>query len=293
MYAAEQELITSMNIHLTARDAVYGGIKLHSVEAGRGGGVLLLHGANMGWGQWYKTLPELAKQFRVAALDLPGAGASETVNPATLDFENKVVEVVAQFIKTAFGSRTAVVGHSLGAWVAMKVALKYPNLVSKLVLVSPLGFSTATPPFQKAVGLWPLAWLLSKTVVRPTKQNLKKFLTQVMTNPQALDDIFVNYYYTAVAQHPYRHPFRLINRLAGFFKVRPPFVLLPQLKELTQPVLVVLGKSDPIVKPTAALLEAVRGLLRAKVRTTVYGHVPFIENPNEFNEQVIHFLHTA
>jgi predicted nucleotidyltransferase len=47
---------------------------INYATAGKGLPIVLIHGGNIGWGQWYPNIPELARYFKVYALDLPGGG---------------------------------------------------------------------------------------------------------------------------------------------------------------------------------------------------------------------------
>jgi len=74
----EQTLANSLGIELAIKQIPIGAHKINYLVAGKGEPLLLIHGANFGWGVWYPNIPELAKHFTVYAIDLPGAGHSST-----------------------------------------------------------------------------------------------------------------------------------------------------------------------------------------------------------------------
>lgn len=106
-------------------------------EAGVGKPVLLLHG-NPGSKGDFKDLAEgfASNEIRFVALDRPGHGNSEELLPETPDLWYDAV-AYSEIIKKTCGGKAYLVGYSLGAFLALKVALKYPDLVTGLALVAP------------------------------------------------------------------------------------------------------------------------------------------------------------
>src|ERR671933_1628607 len=102
------------------RETVYG-IKTHYVHAGEGEPVVLVHGGGPGAGGasgWGNTIPALAKQFHVSAIDLIGAG--HTDKPLIEYSFQTLVEHVAGFVDALNLDRVRVVGNSQGAYVGIK-----------------------------------------------------------------------------------------------------------------------------------------------------------------------------
>jgi pimeloyl-ACP methyl ester carboxylesterase len=92
--------------------------------------VVLLHGGGGNRQMWTRTIRELADRYRVIAPDLPGHGALRTQQ---FDLRRSR-ELVAATIDHAAGGRAAVVGLSLGGYVAIDLAARHPDRVSGLVL---------------------------------------------------------------------------------------------------------------------------------------------------------------
>lgn len=111
------------------------GVRLHYVEAGQGEPVLLIHGLNASTFSFRYTIPELAQHYRVVALDLQGFGYS--ARPATAEYSQTAqAELVRRAMERLGIERAAVVGHSMGGAVAMRLAIRSPERVTRLVLVS-------------------------------------------------------------------------------------------------------------------------------------------------------------
>ncbi len=116
--------------------ATANGVRLHYAETGTGDElVLLLHGFPEFWYSWRHQLPALGQHFHVVAPDLRGFNLSD--KPARVD--DYKVDVIAQDVIGLidhFGARkAAIVGHDWGATVAWAVAQRYPDRVSKLVVM--------------------------------------------------------------------------------------------------------------------------------------------------------------
>ena len=130
-------------------------MRLHSVEAGDGAPVLLLHGlfgAAANWGTIQKTL---ATTHRVIALDLRNHGAS--AHAAAMDFAAMAADVAETMAALNIAPAT-VVGHSMGGKVAMMLALMRPDLVARLVVadIAPVRYPPSLRLYVAAMRVLPL-----------------------------------------------------------------------------------------------------------------------------------------
>ena len=113
------------------------------VQVRRGGSgvpVVYLHSAT-GEGEGLLLLDQLAESFDVVAPMFPGYGESEGIEQID-DMEDAVFHLLDLFDQLGLTS-PAVVGMSLGGWMAAELATRYPERVSKLVLVNPAGLYIA------------------------------------------------------------------------------------------------------------------------------------------------------
>src|SRR5919198_1766697 len=101
--------------------------------------VLLIHGLGGSIESWTNNINPISKrQFRVIVVDLPCFGFSDKpkIN-YTISFYTIFIE---KFLKTLkVSSSVSIVGCSMGGHITAEVAINYPDLVSKLVLISPAG----------------------------------------------------------------------------------------------------------------------------------------------------------
>ncbi|PWB59759.1 MAG: pimeloyl-[acyl-carrier protein] methyl ester esterase [Nitrosomonadales bacterium] len=103
-------------------------MSLHIEVSGSGPDLALIHGWGMHGGIWDSVRPELARHFRVHALDLPGYGASAACQPYDL-------AALAQAVAGSLPAGIHAVGWSLGGLVAQRWALDRPQQVRRLMLV--------------------------------------------------------------------------------------------------------------------------------------------------------------
>ncbi len=101
--------------------------------------LIFLHGSWHDGSQWEQTIEPLSRDFHCFALDLLGYGNSIAIKPPTsIEIE---VGCVDEFVSALKLNPVYLIGHSLGAWIAISYALKYPDRVRGIVTISPEGFS--------------------------------------------------------------------------------------------------------------------------------------------------------
>jgi 3-oxoadipate enol-lactonase len=124
------------------------GVSLRWFEGGEGPPILLLHGVGGAASNWTLVAPELLRLGRVVVPDLPGHGGSSALPapPETLDpFADRVAPLLEE--------PGLVVGHSLGGVVALRLASRWPERVSGLLLAGCAGISSATRRSERALTL--------------------------------------------------------------------------------------------------------------------------------------------
>jgi pimeloyl-ACP methyl ester carboxylesterase len=121
----------------TGRFVIANGVRLHYIEKGEGPPVVLLHG-NVVTAEDFKTsgvLDLLARRHRVIAFDRPGFGYSDRPHGSAWSARAQADLLRAAFVVLGI-DHPVVLGHSLGASVALALALNHPQEVRGLVLVS-------------------------------------------------------------------------------------------------------------------------------------------------------------
>jgi pimeloyl-ACP methyl ester carboxylesterase len=116
------------------RYADVNGIKLYYELHGAGKPLVLLHGGLGAIEMFGPTLPALAKGRQVIAVDLQGHGRTADIDrPLSVEL---MADDIAALIKHLGLQRADVMGYSLGGGVALLTAIRHPDVVNKLVIVS-------------------------------------------------------------------------------------------------------------------------------------------------------------
>lgn len=288
--SAIKRLAETLKSHPTSHKVKVGKYEINYVTAGQGEPLLLIHGANIGWPQWHLNLDELAKNFKVYALDLPGAGDSTKVNFRKTEFVKDYLNIVDEFVKKVGLKNINLVGSSFGGWVAMKLAIENKPYIKHLVLTNPIGFTRHMPAKFRPISIWPLAKFMSKTALRPARnnKNLEKFMRDVFYEKnQPLANEFIDYFYELSETS---HNVLFISRLAHYSGMRKELFLGPELHKIKVKTLVIWGKEDPLM-PYAGVRDNFAKIPNVKVEILPkVGHMPPVESPSKFNSLVKKFL---
>src|ERR687896_1947420 len=139
------------------RRAAVKGVRLRWFVGGEGPPIVLVHGLGGAASNWIELAPALAHDRRVLVPDLPGHGGSSPL-PAAPNLE-PFADRLGLVLEREQASPAVVVGHSLGCVVALRLAMRRPDLVRGLVLVSAAGIGSGTRRARQA--------LLLSSLVRP------------------------------------------------------------------------------------------------------------------------------
>lgn len=109
--------------------------------------VLLVHGYGASWASYRPVVSELSTAFRVLAVDLPGFGGSERLEG---DYSPDAMADALVKILDAKGVRRAhVIGHSWGGSVVLAFALRHPDRLGKLGVISGWVWSDQLIPLMR------------------------------------------------------------------------------------------------------------------------------------------------
>lgn len=230
------------------------------------------------------VIDALAERFHVIAPDLPGFGESEKPNPARYAYGIEAFsEAIADLI-AAFGvGRAHVIGHSMGAAIALTLAADHPELVQRLVLEDALCY-----PFPMSLKTrLPLMPVIGGIV-------FKQLYGRALFRAHFREDIFRADAVVPIARID-RH-YELFNGpsaresahavMRAVLDARP---VVARLSRITSPTLVVWGRDDRLF-PAQSAQRLAREISGAKLEIMDAGHSPHEERPAEFVALVTQFL---
>jgi pimeloyl-ACP methyl ester carboxylesterase len=130
-------------------------MRLHTLEAGQGPPLVLLHGLFGSARNWGAVQKALASDYRVVALDLRNHGASP--HAPAMDYAAQAADI-AETLAALSVERAVVLGHSMGGKAAMMLALTRPELVERLIIadIAPRPYAPALRAVVAALQASPL-----------------------------------------------------------------------------------------------------------------------------------------
>jgi 3-oxoadipate enol-lactonase len=256
--------------------AVNDGTRIYWEEHGEGDPVLLIMGLGYTHDMWYRTIPPLARRYRVIAFDNRGVGQTDA--PAGPYLMTTMAADAAAVIKAAGCNRAHVFGISLGGMVAQELALTQPELVRSLIL----GCTLCGGPNSIGAGPEVLAALQARATMTPEEGVLAMapYIYDDSTPRERLEEDFV------IRRRTFPKPEAYLAQLGGVM-FHDTYSRLPGLRT---PSLVIHGENDKLVPPQngellARLIPGARLVMLPNA-----SHVFITDQPAASMEAILSFL---
>jgi pimeloyl-ACP methyl ester carboxylesterase len=262
-------------------------VKIRYWSAGEGEAIILLHGGNSCIEIWSLNINELAKHYRVYALDMVGHGLSDKpVADYSLDYQ---LGFLQSFMDALNINRATLIGNSMGGSIALKFAIQCPQRVDKLVLVSSFGLGRETDFFKRILAVFPFFVNLS----RPSRKGAKAMLSSCVYNQQSfpVEWVEISYQYFKVPNKK-RTIKSMVSTNFNFWGLKNEVFkpIVTQLKNINAPTLIFWGKQDkvtPVKHANVAAKQIPDSRLHIFDRC---GHWAQVEYSEEFNQMTLEFL---
>jgi pimeloyl-ACP methyl ester carboxylesterase len=254
-----------------------GEVELWVEQRGDGPDVLLIAGLSDPAEAWMFQLDGLADRYRLTAFDNRGAGRSPL--PPEGFTVRDMADDAADLLRALGVERAHVAGFSGGSATAQELALRHPDVVRSLVLVSTWG--RADTYFRTMADSW--TWLAE--TAPSERAMLEAFFLWIYTARAHEDGTVAQIIDEALAfPHP-QSPEGFRRQLDAW----RPHDTLDRLHQISVPTLVVAGENDLCTPPRLgrAVAERIRGA--EFVVLPGEAHQPFQERPDEFNALVASF----
>lgn len=276
------------------------GIDLYYEIHGSGEPLLLIEGLGYSAWMWYKQIPVFSRRYQVILFDNRGAG--NTDKPDSEYSIEIMADDASGLLRTLGIGQAHVLGISLGGFIAQELALRHPDLVKSLSLVS-----TNSGPGKRALrnsqhmnGIFKLWGILPGTFEMGGKASVPLGFEYGITREDriryGLSLAFTPDYYRQNPEEIDRIvSWRLENPQPGYAWTRQlmagmNFDSSERARDIHAPALVINGAEDRIVTPESAR-ELARIIPDSRyVEIEGSGHLLFIERSDEFNEIVMGFL---
>ena len=245
------------------------GQTVHYYREGSGTPLLYLHHL-MGIVGWEDALGRLAESFDLIAPFAPGWGPAKDelgiVDKGPLDLTLHNTDLL-----DAFGlEQVAVAGIGIGAWMGAELAAIYPQRVSKLVLINPIGLWLEDAPGEDPFAQHPMA---PTRVLFADPENRMKFLVESMTDLDGLVGEMLN-----------------LRAGAKFLWPIPDTGIERRLGRISAPCLIATSDGDAIVP--AAHGPAWQSRIAGSELTSIpaAGHLAELEQPQAVAELIGEFV---
>lgn len=250
---------------METRQIVINNLVIKYYESGSDGPpVIFLHGWRLEGNVWLSLFNSLSlRRYSLYALDLPGFGGSPTPPPT---FQvGDYAALIAAFITKLNRGPVALVGHSFGGRIAIKLAATHPELISRLVLVNAAGLRQ--PSLSRTISE-KIAKIVKPLFRLPGFARLRPIIYEILGAEDyvaipSLEPIFKN----------------IVSEDLSIF--------LPQIKT---PTLLIWGDTDQTtpVDWGRAMEKAIPNAHLVVLRPA--GHFSFLDQPRAFAEELLNFL---
>jgi 3-oxoadipate enol-lactonase len=255
-------------------DRLFANGTVKAAEAGQGPPLLLLHSLLSDRASFDAIVPQLSQSFRLIVPELPGFGGSLAVRGDFADIADRMAEAVKD---AANGEDTIVLGNGYGGFVALQMAIRHPDVATKLVLAD-CGAAFAQAGREAF-----------RNMAAASKAKGLSAITDV-----AMRRLFA-------PEFQAQHPELMRDRREAFLKTDPEVFqaacaalaeldLRPELGKVKIPVLVLVGEHDEATPPPMSH-ELAAGLANARLAIIPgCAHVPQLQSPEIFLKAIGDFL---
>lgn len=260
--------------------------KAHFVSQGKGTSpVVMIHGLAASLHDWDFLLPELERAgYAGHALDLLGHGDSPKPNLRGYQMDWLFDHFISWLDSIHLSEPAVLIGHSLGGYLALEFARRFPSRTRGLVLVDPFYSRTQLPVFMRLTYRRPE---ISGFVTHRMPEWLLRFVIDISS---------ISMGHSAGGLHALPEKVRAqtaldyIRTAPGVYNIlNAELDLTSYLSSIMAPSLVLWGERDQTLAP-ASFVKLVQMLPNARGESIRTGHVPHQSHADWFNGLVLEFL---
>lgn len=252
----------------------YKGINIYFSQKGKGETIVLLHGFLESSTMWKDLIPKISKSYHVIFMDLLGHGNTGCLGYIhTMEQMAEAVEAVLKHLKV---KKATLIGHSMGGYVALAYAEKYPEKVSGLCLMNSTALDDSPEKKQNR----------DRAIVA-VKQNHKTFIRIAVANLfRPKNRIVFSNEIQKITEVALKIPVQGIIAALEGMKIRKNRLQL--FRNAPYKKMMIIGRKDPALE-YSTLIDQTKD---SNVQIVEFpdGHMSYIENKEEFTYNIMHFI---
>lgn len=264
-----------------------GSVNIRYWSRGEGKPIILLHGGGSSIEIWSFNFGVLAQYYHVYAFDMVGTGKSDKPSASySLDYQT---EFLQKFMNALDIDCATLIGNSMEGSIALKLALKSPERVNKLVLVSSFGLGREISFFERFLGAFPAIAFLAK----PSRRGAKMVLSPCVYDSKSLLAEWIELSYRLFKLPGTKQAIiSLIKNNIDLWGVKDEVFkpIVNRLESIAAPTLIVWGKQDKILPIKHAYIAANKIPHNSLHLFDRCGHWAQVEYPQQFNQLTLEFL---
>lgn len=245
----------------------YGSTHINVSGPSDGHPLVLLHAAGLSLTAWFMNIGELSANYRVYAVDVIG-DAGKSIAECLMKKRSDYAEWLAAVFDGLNIEKGDLLGHSYGGWLALNMALTFPERLRKIVLLAP------------AASIYPMGFLTNLGLripfkIRPPARFIFKMIASKGT----------------VFEGRFIHLMEMVTRYCLPTTMFPTVYSDEELKRIDLPALLLIGAGEKIYNPKKAIERAKQLMpdLTAEIIPGV-GHTLNMEQPETINTRILEFL---
>lgn len=250
---------------------------------GAGKPVVLIHGFGEDGNIWSNQIEFLKAHFRLIIPDLPGSGRSDVTNNMSIegmaDIVKKIISREAEVLPIQQAQGFSLIGHSMGGYISLAFAEKYPAQLSSFGLVHSSAF--ADNEEKKATRLKSIGFIKKHGAHEFLRSSIPELFTETWAadNRKIVDDLVeksksfsdeaIIKYYEAMINRP--------DRTAV-------------LKKFSKPILFIIGEHDKAVPFEHSMQQCYLPAISHVHILRNSAHMGMLEETGKVNDALLHFL---
>lgn len=250
---------------------------IHYIMEGSGPPLVLLHGLGNNSKSWIHQLEGLKRKYTVIAWDAPGYGQSSDPEKELQRF-SQFSDYLKELLDQLNLGKIFLLGHSMGSAIAIDFAIRFPEMVEKLIIAAPTRGSaglTAEENLEKREAR-------NQLIENTPPEEIARLRTPALLSPNTADSV-----------REYAQKIMSEVRLSGYKSVSNSLFNLNQMDDyakISMPTLVICGEEDQVT-PVSESEIIVRNIKNGNLKVIAQtGHLCYQEKPDIFNQHLINFL---